>query len=48
MAGQQLLAINVDTYVCSRCGYVELHIANPRDLSLLPQADGWLKVAAQP
>ena len=48
MAGQTLLAINLDTYVCRQCGYVELHVANPIDLALLPQADGWLKVAAQP
>ncbi len=48
MAGQTLLAINLDTYVCRQCGYVELYAANPIDLALLPQADGWLKVAAQP
>ena len=48
MAGQTLIAINLDTYVCRRCGYVELYAANPIDLALLPQTDGWMKVAAQP
>ncbi|MGB8215235.1 MAG: hypothetical protein WCE68_16925 [Anaerolineales bacterium] len=34
----------VDTYICRRCGYVEMHVANHADLAKLEQADGWEKV----
>jgi predicted nucleic-acid-binding Zn-ribbon protein len=47
IAGQNLAAVNLDTFVCRRCGYIELYAANPVDLEWLPQADGWVKVEAQ-
>ncbi|MBI5034783.1 MAG: hypothetical protein HZB51_30030 [Chloroflexi bacterium] len=35
----------VDTYICSSCGYLEMHVANRAELSILMQADGWRKVS---
>jgi predicted nucleic-acid-binding Zn-ribbon protein len=38
----------VDTYICRRCGYVEMHVANQEALAELEQADGWEKVEQAP
>ena len=40
----KLTTLWLNTFVCRTCGYVELRIANQRDLDLLSGADGWEKV----
>ncbi len=34
----------IDTYVCRVCGYVELHVTNRDDLTVLAQAEGWVQI----
>lgn len=44
LAGRDPRTLRVDTYVCGRCGHVELRILDPRDLAQLAHADGWERV----
>ncbi len=43
--GKKHTTLWVDTYICRRCGYVEMHVADNADLASLEGADGWEKVA---
>lgn len=45
IAGKTQTTLWINTYICRTCGYVEMHVANCQDLAVLPQADGWEKVA---
>ena len=45
IAGKTQTTLWVDTYICRACGYLEMHVANRDDLAVLPQADGWEKIA---
>jgi hypothetical protein len=45
VAGKTQKTLRMDTFICRACGYVEMHVANCDDLDVLPQADGWEKVA---
>jgi rubrerythrin len=44
LAGRHPRTLRVDTYVCARCGHVELRIADPHDLDQLAHADGWERI----
>ncbi len=44
-AGKTVLVLWVDTLICGTCGYLEMHIANRKDLNVLRQAIGWDKIA---
>lgn len=48
IAGYKQVTVQLDTYVCQVCGYIEMYAANPGELAWLPQAEGWMKVATQP
>ena len=43
-AGSQQTTLWIDTFICRACGHVELCVANPAGLALLPNADGWVRV----
>lgn len=43
--GKTVLVLWVDTLICGACGYLEMHIANHKDLNVLRQAIGWDKIA---
>jgi hypothetical protein len=45
ITGKGQTTLWVDTYICRACGYLEMHVANRNDLAVLPQADGWEKIA---
>ncbi len=47
-AGKTQATLWLDTYICGACGYLEMHVANRDDLSLLTKADGWEKIAPGP
>jgi predicted nucleic-acid-binding Zn-ribbon protein len=34
----------IDTFICRVCGYLEMYVATPEHLCLLPRADGWERV----
>jgi len=44
-ASKTVLVLWVDTFICGVCGYLEMHIANRKDLDVLPQAEGWDRIA---
>ena len=46
-AGSEQTTLWIDTFICKECGHVELSVANPDALALLPQADGWERVTPE-
>jgi hypothetical protein len=46
-SGSAQITLWIDTFICKGCGHVELGVANPAGLALLPQADGWERVSGE-
>ena len=44
LAGRDPRTLRVETYICGRCGHVELRVSDPHDLAQLTRADGWERV----
>lgn len=44
LTGRDPRTLRVETYVCGKCGHVELRIADLGDLAQLVRADGWERV----